>query len=87
MTFTNVTAAAVNTIEWLFAANTTIAGPVCQRQYRWEIDGCEQLLANTHSFQWGCPADPLLHLDPLHNCEQRRGKQDMSKAGTNTLPE
>ena len=33
MTFTNVTADAVNTIEWLSAANTTIAVPVYQRQY------------------------------------------------------
>ena len=46
MTYTNVTADAVNTIEWLSAANTTIAVPVYQRQYRWEIDGCEQLLAD-----------------------------------------
>jgi len=28
------------------AANPKVAVPVCQRQYRWEIDGCEQLLAD-----------------------------------------
>lgn len=46
MTVTNVTADAVNTVEWLCAADTTIAVPVYQRQYRWEIDGCEKLLAD-----------------------------------------
>lgn len=53
MTFTNVTADAVNTIEWLSAANTTIAVPVYQRQYRWEIDGCEQLLADIRAVATG----------------------------------
>ena len=53
MTYTNVTADAVNTIEWLSAANTTIAVPVYQRQYRWEIDGCEQLLADTRAVATG----------------------------------
>lgn len=53
MTFTNVTADAVNTIEWLCAANTTIAVPVYQRQYRWEIDGCEQLLADLRAVAVG----------------------------------
>ena len=52
-TYTNVTADAVNTIEWLSAANTTIAVPVYQRQYRWEIDGCEQLLADTRAVATG----------------------------------
>jgi hypothetical protein len=44
MTFTNVSADAVNTIEWLAAGRSAIAVPVYQRQYRWEIDGCQQLL-------------------------------------------
>lgn len=46
MTFTNVTAGAVNTVEWLSMANTSIAVPIYQREYRWEIDACEQLLAD-----------------------------------------
>ena len=45
-TATNITATAVNTIRWLSAANTTIVVPVYQRQYRWDIGGCEQLLAD-----------------------------------------
>jgi hypothetical protein len=53
MTFTDVTADAVNTIEWLSAANETIAVPVYQRQYRWEIDGCEQLLADIRAVATG----------------------------------
>lgn len=44
MSFTNVTADAVVTTEWLSTAGTTLAVPVYQRQYRWEIDGCERLL-------------------------------------------
>ncbi len=44
MTFTNVTADAVATIEWLSTADTTIVVPVYQRHYRWEIDGCDRLL-------------------------------------------
>ncbi|HVB65789.1 MAG TPA: DUF262 domain-containing protein, partial [Nitrolancea sp.] len=44
MTFTNITADAVVTTEWLSTAGTTLAVPVYQRQYRWEIDGCERLL-------------------------------------------
>src|SRR5215217_6874959 len=44
MTFTNVTADAVVTTEWLSTAGTTLVVPVYQRQYRWEIDGCERLL-------------------------------------------
>jgi hypothetical protein len=43
---TNVDATAVNTISWLRSAETTIMVPVYQRQYRWDIGGCEQLLAD-----------------------------------------
>ncbi|MDR6866101.1 hypothetical protein J2Y69_000686 [Microbacterium resistens] len=43
-TATNVEATAVNTIEWLSAPGTAIVVPVYQRQYRWDIGGCEQLL-------------------------------------------
>jgi hypothetical protein len=44
VTFTNVTADAVVTTEWLSTAGATLVVPVYQRQYRWEIDGCERLL-------------------------------------------
>ena len=44
MTVTNVTADAVVTTEWLSTAGTTLVVPVYQRQYRWEIDGCDRLL-------------------------------------------
>ena len=43
---TNVDAVAVNTIDWLATGDTTIVVPVYQRQYRWDIGGCEQLLAD-----------------------------------------
>ncbi|HEX5858266.1 MAG TPA: DUF262 domain-containing protein, partial [Microbacterium sp.] len=43
---TNIDATAVNTIAWLSEAETTIVVPVYQRQYRWDIGGCEQLLAD-----------------------------------------
>lgn len=43
---TNIDATAVNTIRWLSTTGTTIVVPVYQRQYRWDIDGCEQLLAD-----------------------------------------
>lgn len=43
---TNVDATAVNTIGWLSAGDWTIVVPVYQRQYRWDIGGCEQLLAD-----------------------------------------
>lgn len=43
---TNVDATAVNTIRWLSAPETTIVVPVYQRQYRWDIGGCEKLLAD-----------------------------------------
>lgn len=45
-TATNVEATAVNTIGWLSASGTTIVVPVYQRQYRWDIGGCEQLLGD-----------------------------------------
>jgi hypothetical protein len=43
---TNVEAHAVNTIGWLAEPQTAIVVPVYQRQYRWDIGGCEQLLAD-----------------------------------------
>ncbi|HEU5222323.1 MAG TPA: DUF262 domain-containing protein [Candidatus Lumbricidophila sp.] len=43
---TSVGAAAVGTIEWLAESSTSIVVPVYQRQYRWDIGGCEQLLAD-----------------------------------------
>ena len=43
---TNVEATAVNTVGWLSASDTTIVVPVYQRQYRWDIGGCEQLLGD-----------------------------------------
>lgn len=43
---TNIDATAVNTIRWLSETDTTIVVPVYQRQYRWDIGGCEQLLAD-----------------------------------------
>ncbi len=44
MTFTNVKADAVVTTEWLSTGDTTLVVPVYQRQYRWEIEGCDRLL-------------------------------------------
>ncbi|MCU1476606.1 MAG: hypothetical protein JWQ64_1299 [Subtercola sp.] len=46
---TNIDATAVNTVAWLSAAETTIVVPVYQRQYRWDIGGCEQLLGDIRS--------------------------------------
>ncbi|GAA1989375.1 DUF262 domain-containing protein [Microbacterium pumilum] len=46
VTATNVDANAVNTIAWLSAGETSIVVPVYQRQYRWDIGGCEQLLSD-----------------------------------------
>lgn len=43
---TNIDATAVNTIAWLSAPETNIVVPVYQRQYRWDIGGCEQLLSD-----------------------------------------
>ncbi len=48
-TATNVDATAVNTIRWLSAPATTIVVPVYQRQYRWDIGGCEQLLGDVRA--------------------------------------
>ncbi|MFT4229022.1 MAG: DUF262 domain-containing protein [Microbacterium sp.] len=43
---TNIDAMAVNTIAWLSDPSTNLVVPVYQRQYRWDIGGCEQLLAD-----------------------------------------
>lgn len=43
MTYTNVTADAVLTTDWLSTEGTTLVVPVYQRQYRWGIDRCERL--------------------------------------------
>ena len=45
-TATNIEATAVGTVSWLAAAETTIIVPVYQRQYRWDIGACEQLLGD-----------------------------------------
>lgn len=37
-------ASPANTIEWLKSADTTIAVPVYQRQYRWDTKDCQRLL-------------------------------------------
>jgi len=52
-TATNVEATAVNTIEWLSAPGTSIVVPVYQRQYRWDIGGCERLLADVRAVSAG----------------------------------
>ncbi|NYF17031.1 hypothetical protein HDC37_001859 [Microbacterium sp. AK009] len=46
VTATNVDATAVNTLRWLASGDRTIVVPVYQRQYRWDIGNCEQLLAD-----------------------------------------
>ncbi|TQJ32092.1 DUF262 domain-containing protein [Microbacterium sp. SLBN-146] len=46
---TNIDATAVNTISWLSDPKTAIVVPVYQRQYRWDIGGCEQLLADVRA--------------------------------------
>ncbi|WP_439593938.1 DUF262 domain-containing protein [Microbacterium sp.] len=48
-TATNIDATAVNTISWLSTVDATIVVPVYQRQYRWDIGGCEQLLADVRA--------------------------------------
>jgi len=48
-TATNVEATAVGTIAWLSDEVTSIVVPVYQRQYRWDIGGCEQLLADVRA--------------------------------------
>lgn len=45
----HVEATAVNTIGWLSASDTTIVVPVYQRQYRWDIGACEQLLGDVRT--------------------------------------
>ena len=45
-TATNIDATAVNTIAWLSVSESTIVVPVYQRQYRWDIGACEQLLGD-----------------------------------------
>ena len=45
----NVHARAVNTVAWLSAADTAIVVPVYQRQYRWDIGRCEQLLTDVRA--------------------------------------
>lgn len=45
---TNVEATAVNTISWL-SDGPTVVVPVYQRQYRWDIGACEQLLADVRA--------------------------------------
>lgn len=49
VTATNVDAHAVGTIAWLSAPETSIVVPVYQRQYRWDIGGCEQLLSDVRA--------------------------------------
>ena len=43
-TSTNVAAGAVTTVDWLADAVATIVVPVYQREYRWELAACAQLL-------------------------------------------
>ena len=57
ITATNVDATAVNTIDWLSAPDTTIVVPVYQRQYRWDIGGCEQLLRDVRAVADAADAD------------------------------
>ncbi|MFT4212380.1 MAG: DUF262 domain-containing HNH endonuclease family protein [Microbacterium sp.] len=45
----NVDATAVGTVSWLADEVGSIVVPVYQRQYRWDIGGCEQLLADVRS--------------------------------------
>lgn len=48
-TATNIEATAVNTLSWLASLDATIVVPVYQRQYRWDIGGCEQLLSDVRA--------------------------------------
>ncbi|MDQ1128352.1 DUF262 domain-containing HNH endonuclease family protein [Microbacterium sp. SORGH_AS_0888] len=43
---TNVDATAVGTLAWLSSRVSGIVVPVYQRQYRWDIGGCDQLLSD-----------------------------------------
>lgn len=54
---TNVDATAVGTIGWLSASDTTIVVPVYQRQYRWDIGACEQLLKDVRAVSSAEPGD------------------------------
>ncbi|WP_314502196.1 DUF262 domain-containing protein [uncultured Microbacterium sp.] len=45
---TNVDATAVNTMSWL-SGDLTVVVPVYQRQYRWDIGACEQLLSDVRA--------------------------------------
>jgi len=58
---TNVDAVAVNTVAWLASPETSIVVPVYQRQYRWDIGGCEQLLADIRAV-----ADTSTGSDTMH---------------------
>jgi hypothetical protein len=46
---TNVDARAVNTVAWLSETRSSIVVPVYQRQYRWDIGRCEQLLTDVRA--------------------------------------
>lgn len=46
---TNVKATGVNTIEWLAKAVSSLAVPVYQRHYRWDVDRCSRLLDDIRS--------------------------------------
>lgn len=54
-TATNIDATAVGTVSWLAGADDTIVVPVYQRQYRWDIGGCEQLLADVRAVADAAP--------------------------------
>ena len=45
----NVAATAVATVSWLAESGATIAVPVYQRQYRWEIGACAQFLEDVRT--------------------------------------
>lgn len=48
-TATNIDATAVGTASWLSESVAKIIVPVYQRQYRWDIGGCEQLLGDVRA--------------------------------------
>src|SRR5262245_48148055 len=56
---TNVVAESVNTLQCLASGRRTVAVPVYQRQYRWSIDSCRQLLEDIRSVADG--ADHQTH--------------------------
>jgi hypothetical protein len=49
MSSTNVTADAVNRVQWLSTPHTSLVVPIYQRQYRWQVEACERLLADIRS--------------------------------------